>query len=51
MSFDEDLAQEAKIKRERKKLLQEAQERLNKRKLAVRRAIENRKIDKELGLY
>lgn len=50
MGFDEDLAKEAKIKRDRKKLLQEAQERVNKRKLEVRRELEDIKINRELGL-
>lgn len=50
MGFDEDLAREAKIKRDRKKLLQEAQERVNKRKLEVRRKLEDIKINRGLGL-
>lgn len=50
MGFDEDLARDAKIKTERKKLLQEAQERVNKRKLEVRRKLEDIKINRELGL-
>lgn len=49
-NFYKNLEEEAKIKRERKKLISEAQDKLNKRKLEARRKIEDMQMCKELGV-
>lgn len=48
--FYKNLEEEAKLKRERKKLISEAQTKINKRKLKVRRKIEDIQMCKELGV-
>ena len=48
--FYKNLEEEAKLKRNRKKLISEAQIEINKRKLEVRRRIEDMQMCKELGV-
>lgn len=49
-NFYKNLEEEAKIKRKRKKLISEAQDKLNKRRLNARRKIEDMQMCKELGV-
>lgn len=48
--FYKNLEEECKLKRSRKKLLSEAQMKINKRKLNARRKIEDMQMRKELGV-
>lgn len=48
--FYKNLKEECKLKRQRKKLISEAQDKLNKRRLNTRRKIEDIMLCKELGI-
>ena len=48
--FYKNLEEEARLKRNRKKLLSEAQMKINKRKLEARRKIEDMQMCKDLGV-
>ena len=48
--FYKNLEEECKLKRQRKKLISEAQDKLNKRRLDARRRIEEIQMCKELGI-
>ena len=48
--FYKNLEEEAKLKRNRKKLISEAQDKFNKRRLNARRKIEDMQMCREMGV-